>query len=250
MGSTAIKMVLTEGEKLLWKAHTPTAPGQEVVAQNLINKALAQLNLGQNQISGVVTTGYSKKLFEGATAYMDEITANAAGIFKLSVGQARVIINIGGQDLKILHLGENGRVIDFKMNDKCAAGTGRFFEQAARILDTPLTEFGSLSADSDTELELNSTCVVFAESEIVSLLARGVRREDIIRSLNLSVARRVAGLMGRTTPQGAVFLDGGPAQNKGLVQALEDELLTEIKVLEEPQFTVAYGAALQGQRPS
>lgn len=243
MGSTAIKMVLTDGENILWQARTPTAPGQEAVAQSLISEALVQLNLEQSQISEVVATGYSKKLFVNATQNIDEITANAIGIFKLSGGRARTIINIGGQDLKVLILGEDGRVVDFKMNDKCAAGTGRFFEQAARILNTPLTEFGPLSMTSGTDLELNSTCVVFAESEIVSLLARGVRREDVIRSLNFSVARRVAGLMGRSAPDGAVYLDGGPAQNTGLVQALEDELLSEVKVLQEPQFTVAYGAA-------
>jgi predicted CoA-substrate-specific enzyme activase len=175
---------------------------------------------------------------------IDEITANAAGLFRLSGGQARTVINIGGQDMKILTLADDGRVLDFKMNDKCAAGTGRFFEQAARILDTPLAEFGLLSSVAENDLELNSTCVVFAESEIVSLLARGVKKEDIIHSLNRSVARRVAGLTGRSAMTGAVYLDGGPAQNQGLVVALEDELMTAIHVLEQPQFTVAYGAAL------
>ena len=244
LGSTAIKMVIADGDRPVWQSHTPTAPGQEAVAKKLIDQALEQLALDAGQVNGVAATGYGKKLFTGAVKNLDEITANASGLFKLSGGLARTIINIGGQDLKVLTLAEDGRVVDFKMNDKCAAGTGRFFEQAARILDTPLTEFGELSSAAENDLELNSTCVVFAESEIVSLLARGVRKEDIIRSLNCSVARRVAGLMGRSALEGAVYLDGGPAQNRGLVEALEDELMSEVRVLDQPQFTVAYGAAL------
>lgn len=111
-------------------------------------------------------------------------------------------------------------------------------------MDTPLKDFDSLSQLAETELELNSTCVVFTESEIVSLLAKSESKESIIKGLHGSVARRVAGLIGRQTPLETVYLDGGPAQNQGLVAALEDELLLTIKVLPQPQFTVAYGAAL------
>ncbi|MDR1045471.1 MAG: acyl-CoA dehydratase activase [Candidatus Adiutrix sp.] len=244
LGSTAIKLVMTEGDRLLWRSRTPTAPGQEAAARRLMAGGLAGLGLDESRVRRVAATGYGKKLFAGADKNIDEISANAAGIFKLSGARARTVINIGGQDLKVMTLDDRGRILDFKMNDKCAAGTGRFFEQAARILDTPLSEFGSLGRLAETDLELNSTCVVFAESEMVSLLARGAAKEDIVKSLNHSVARRVAGLMGRSNLGGDIYLDGGPAQNAGLVAALEDELMAEIKVVEEPQFTVAYGAAL------
>ncbi|MDR1920237.1 MAG: acyl-CoA dehydratase activase [Candidatus Adiutrix sp.] len=244
LGSTAIKMVLAEGGDTLWRAQTATAPGQEFLAQRLIGEALRGLGLGPEQVGGVAVTGYGKKLFAAATKNIDEITANAAGVFKLSGGRARTVINIGGQDVKIIALTPDGRVDDFRMNDKCAAGTGRFFELAARLLDAPLGDFGALSRAAQNDLELNSTCVVFAESEIVSLLARGAGREDVVRALNVSVARRVAALMGRARPEGPVYLDGGPARNGGLVEALEEELMAEVTVLEEPQFTVAFGAAL------
>jgi predicted CoA-substrate-specific enzyme activase len=244
LGSTAIKAVIMDGDRLIWRRCAQTAPGQEALAKRLIDEALSDLKLEAGRISGIITTGYGKKLFNKADKIIDEISANAAGIFKLSGGQARIVVNVGGQDLKVISLDERGRVTDFKMNDKCAAGTGRFFEQAARILDTPLSEFGRLSELSEIDLELNSTCVVFAESEIVSLLARGVAKEDVVKSLNNSVARRVAGLMGGIDLDGAVYLDGGPAQNAGLVKALTDELMVEIKTVREPQFTVAYGAAL------
>ena len=244
LGSTAIKMVMLDNEEIICRRHVPTAPGQEARARQLIEDSLAEMGLSDAPVSGIASTGYGKKLFADASVNIDEISANAMGLFKLSGCEARTIINIGGQDLKVLTLSDNGKVIDFKMNDKCAAGTGRFFELVARLLDTPITQFGELSLMADEMLELNSTCVVFAESEIVSLLAKGATKESIIKGLHGSVARRVAGMMRNATPAGAGYLDGGPAQNKGLVEALEDELLLEVKVLPEPQFTVAYGAAL------
>ena len=153
-------------------------------------------------------------------------------------------IDVGGTGIQIGVVDENGRIADFKMNDKCAAGTGRFFEQAARILDTPLEQFGEMSANARETLELNSTCVVFAESEMVSLLAKGVDKESIIKGLHNSVARRIANLLGHQSLRGDIYLDGGPAQNTGMVEALEDELFTEVHVLDDPQFTVAFGAAI------
>ncbi len=243
LGSTAIKAVFVENGEILWRGRTATAPGQETLATGLIREGRQALELAEESFGGLAATGYGKGLFAAADRQVDEISANALALFRLSEGRARTVINIGGQDVKVLTLDERGRVIDFKMNDKCAAGTGRFFELAARLLDTPLEDFGELAGRASAEVELNSTCVVFAESEIVSLLARGVGREDIIRALNASVARRVAGLMGRRQPEGAVYLDGGPARNQGLVEALEDELMTDIQVTAEPQFSVAYGAA-------
>ena len=174
---------------------------------------------------------------------MDEISANALGLFRQSGGRAGVIINIGGQDSKVIRLAPDGRVRDFRMNDKCAAGTGRFFEQAARILDVPLVDFARLGAASKKEIDINSTCVVFAESEIVSLLSAGAERQDVIRGLCASVARRAAGLMGKDDAEGDVYLDGGPALNECLVEALRDELAADVHVLEAPQYTVAHGAA-------
>jgi predicted CoA-substrate-specific enzyme activase len=243
LGSTAIKAVLAADEEILWRGKSATRPGQEAVSRSLIESALMESGLPQDAIGGIAVTGYGKRLFNRSDSRVDEISANANGLFRLSGGRARTIVNIGGQDLKVLFLDEHGRVADFRMNDKCAAGTGRFFELAARILDTPLEEFGALARLAEKDLELNSTCAVFAESEIVSLLAAGTPREEIIRALHASVARRVAALLGRNAG-GPVWLDGGPAQNSGLLEALEDELLTEILVLEYPQYTVAYGALL------
>jgi predicted CoA-substrate-specific enzyme activase len=246
LGSTAIKAVLVKDGDLAWFRKTPTAPGQEKLAQQLVEAALADLGLSRGDVAGVAATGYGKKLFASAGRAVDEITANALGLHRLSQGRCRVIVNVGGQDLKVIRLDETGKIADFRMNDKCAAGTGRFFEQVARILDAPLESFGRMAQAASEAVELNSTCVVFAESEIVSLLARGVDKQAVVKGFHRSVARRIASLLGRqaASDDGDIYLDGGPSQDAGLLEALEDELMTEVKVLPQPQFTVAFGAAL------
>lgn len=247
LGSTAIKAVFVKDEQMIWHGLTPTAPGQEALADKLICQGMQDLGADKKDISHLAVTGYGKGLFPNADKAVDEISANALGCFRLSQGKAKTIINIGGQDLKVISLDDQGQVSDFKMNDKCAAGTGRFFELVARLLDTPLSDFAKLSGQSAGSLELNSTCVVFAESEIVSAMAKGAKREDVIGALHSSVARRVAGLAARHIPERGLFLDGGPAKNNGLVEALEDEFMAVVEVLPQPQFTVAYGAAISGE---
>ena len=242
LGSTAIKVVIHSDETPLWRGSAPTVPNQERVVRRLIDEGLAAIGANSAEYR-IAATGYGKKLMGGVQKNMDEISANALGLFRQSGGRAGVIINIGGQDSKAIRLAPDGRVRDFRMNDKCAAGTGRFFEQAARILDVPLVDFARLGAVSKKEIDINSTCVVFAESEIVSLLAAGASREDVIRGLCASVARRAAGLMGKDDSEGDIYLDGGPALNECLVEALRDELAADVRVLEAPQYTVAHGAA-------
>ncbi|MDR0356571.1 MAG: acyl-CoA dehydratase activase [Deltaproteobacteria bacterium] len=243
LGSAAIKAAFVEAGEMIWRDQTATAPEQARLAEALIRKGFDELGLPKTQSYGLASTGYGRRLYDAADAKLDEIGANARGLFKLSQGQVRTAVNIGGQDLKTLKISETGKVSDFRMNDKCAAGTGRFFELAARLLDVPLDKFHSLAQESGPTIELNSTCVVFAETEIVSLMSRGVQTSAIIKALHRSVARRAASLLGGVDDD-CVWLDGGPAMNRGLVEALEDELLTEVKVAAEPQYTVAYGAAL------
>lgn len=244
MGSALIKVAFVDGEELVWCGLAPTAPGQEALASKLIGDGRKALGLRDRSKAAVASTGYGRNLFPTSDLKIDEISAGSLGAFKRSGGAARNVINIGGQDIKAMHMTEDGQLLDFKMNDKCAAGTGRFFDLAAKLLDTPLEEFGTLSAQADEHVELNSTCVVFAESELVSLMARGVKRESIIRAINASVAHRAAWLLGRERAQEILWLDGGPAQNSGLLAAFEDELMVEVKALPEPLYTVAYGAAV------
>lgn len=242
LGSTAIKVAFVKNNIFAWYKAVPTAPGQEALASRVIEEGMQELKISAGDIFGIAATGYGKNLISSADKIIDEVSANALGIYLLSGSTARVIINIGGQDIKIIKLDDNGKLAEFKMNDKCAAGTGRFFEMAARILDTSIYEFAALSEQAASAAAINSTCVVFAESEIVSLLAKGTPKEAIIKGLHESIARRIAEMMGTENVE-EVYLDGGSANNTALAEAIEEELFTDVNVLEHPQFTVAFGAA-------
>ncbi|RKY36748.1 MAG: CoA activase [Candidatus Omnitrophota bacterium] len=244
LGTAAIKVVFIDQGSLLWAKALPTLPQHIKVCEQLLKEGMETVSLKKKDIAGVAATGYGKRLFPGSMKIVDEISANAVGAYVLSKARARTIINIGGQDVKVIKISCEGKVDDFKMNDKCAAGTGRFFEMAGRILDTPVCEFGDLSFQSLSQVCLNSTCAVFAESEIVSLLSMGKSRNDIIAGLHKSVARRISELTGSLYLEEAIYLDGGPAVNKGLTLAIKEELIRDIDVLEQPQFTVAFGAAI------
>lgn len=243
VGSTGIKTVfLSDDAKILWKKVVPTRPGQSAVVDELIRQGLETLGADPGDIEKTCVTGYGRKLISASDQVVDEITANAAGIHHQTRGQARTLINIGGQDVKIITLSGGGQVLDFRMNDKCAAGTGRFLEITARILDTPLEAF---EADADVEpASINATCAVFAESEIVSLIAKDTDKAAIIKGVHHAVAKRIANLAGSSPLEEAVYADGGPALSRGLIQSLEDVFLCDIHVTEAPQFTVAVGAVL------
>lgn len=249
LGSTAIKVVFVENENMVWKKVVPTTPGQSRIADHLTAEGLGALRCTADTLEAVVFTGYGKGLVNGTGKVIDEVSANALGAFLLSGGKARTIINIGGQDVKVIRLSATGKLLDFKMNDKCAAGTGRFFEVAGRILDTPVEIFGELGQAVVDPVNINSTCAVFAESEIVSMMAKGIAKERIIQGLHESVARRIAGLAGGRDMEDDFYLDGGAANNRGLVAAIEEELCRDVYVLPHPQFTVAYGAARSAETP-
>ncbi len=159
--------------------------------------------------------------------------------------QVRTVVNIGGQDSKVIALDETGVTKNFSMNDKCAAGTGRFLETLARILEMNLEDIGDEALKADVPIRINSTCTVFAESEIISLLARGKEHSEIIAGAHYAIAKRLARMARRVGIVEEVFFDGGPALNKGLVKAIEDEMAVELYVPPEvPQVTTAVGAAL------
>ncbi|MGD9163020.1 MAG: acyl-CoA dehydratase activase [Desulfobacteraceae bacterium] len=243
LGSAAIKIVFTDGKDILWAKAIPTVPKPAGVCDRLISEGIEALSISKGDISGIASTGYGKKLYADSVKTVNEISANAMGAHILSSGKARSIINIGGQDVKVIKVSFEGRVEDFKMNDKCAAGTGRFFEVTGRILDTPVGEFGKLAGQSILPVTLNSTCAVFAESEIISLLAMDKNKEDIIAGLHNSLAGRISELIGSMYLEDDIYLDGGPGSNRGLLEALEDTMMRDINVFEKSQYTVAFGAA-------
>lgn len=248
IGSTNIKVALSDSDgNLVADYTTPTGSHFHKNAMAAFDKMLTDKGISRDDVAYITSTGYGRKLFKEADESVSEITANAAGARKVgeAYGTVRTIINIGGQDLKVIVLDEEGHVVNFAMNDKCAAGTGRFLDVTARNLELDVDELGDCHVNMEgVPVTINSTCTVFAESEIISLLADGNGRDEIIAGIHYSIARRVARLAKRHGVEDIVFFDGGPALNKGLVLALEDELMRDIAVPEIPQITTAYGAAL------
>jgi predicted CoA-substrate-specific enzyme activase len=159
----------------------------------------------------------------------------------------RTIVDIGGQDCKVIALNDRGDVIDFAMNDKCSAGTGRFVDVMARALDVPLDEMGALSLQSTQPAKIGSVCTVFAETEVISKLADDVPRADIVRGIHLSIAERIKSLLQRVEHRAAYAITGGGGKNPGIVRALEECLGVQFVTYDNPQITGALGAALEAR---
>jgi predicted CoA-substrate-specific enzyme activase len=248
IGSTAIKVALVDDNAALAGVRV-TASGSlfHRNAKEALADLLDKLSLQPEAVRYLIATGYGRKLFKEADDSISEITANAIGAHEAgkSFGGVQTIINIGGQDSKAIHIDDEGSVANFAMNDKCAAGTGRFLDVAARNLEIDLEELGDYHFNATSApLSINSTCTVFAESEIIGLLANGHGKGEIVAGIHYSIAKRTARLAKRVGIGERVYFDGGPALNKGLVAALQDELQREILVPEHPQTTTAYGAAI------
>ncbi|HOB86695.1 MAG TPA: acyl-CoA dehydratase activase, partial [Bacillota bacterium] len=190
-----------------------------------------------------VSTGYGRRMLDVADRIITEITCHARGAVHMVPG-VRMVIDIGGQDSKVIRLNERGEVQDFAMNDKCAAGTGRFLEVMAHALEVDLSEMASISERASRSAPISSMCTVFAESEVVSLIAQGVPREEIISGLHEAIAGRTAGMVFRVGLEKEVMMTGGVAKNRGVVKSLEKKLQCKIIVPPEPQIIGALGAAL------
>ncbi len=200
----------------------------------------------QEEIACVVSTGYGRRAFKSSDKVLPEIVCHAKGTFFLYPG-VRTIIDIGGQDSKVIELEEDGTIAKFEMNDKCAAGTGRFFEVLSeRLLDIQLDELGPLSLKSENPCMISSMCTIFAESEIISYLSEGKHKADIIAGMNFSVAKRVVA-MGRAAGihfQEPIVFTGGVAKNAGMKRSFEEILGKSVITIDEPQSPAALGAAV------
>jgi len=214
-----------------------------------INESIANLyrknRITKENVANIVTTGYGKKNYTHATISFSEIICHALGV-SFFYPIIKTVIDIGGQDTKIIKLLTNGRVNDFYMNDKCAAGTGRFLERVAELLHIPLQELGEYATRAELSLDISSTCAVFIESEIINLLSLGEKKVNIIRSVNLSLVHSIMGMMSKVGLEYPVAFVGGVAKNQGVITALEEYLETKVHVPEHPEITGAIGAAILG----
>jgi (R)-2-hydroxyacyl-CoA dehydratese activating ATPase len=243
-GSRAIKVALVEAGslELLGAATADQGVDHDGLALRLFDGLLSQHGLGRGDVARIIATGYARSRISVADSTVTEITCHAHGVRRLAP-DAMTIVEIGGQDSKLLRLEPGGSVRDFAMNDRCAAGTGRFLEVVAARLETRLEELGELAARSRNPATISSTCVVFAETEIIGLLASGVAREDIIAGVQNAIAHRVAAMAGRGLAEPIIF-SGGVAMVPGMCQALQMALGAPVRVAPQPQITGALGAAV------
>lgn len=243
VGSTASKCImLKDGKEIVAKSLIHVGAGT-TGPQRAINAVLEEAGMKREDVSFVLATGYGRNSLEGfADHQMSELSCHAKGAAFL-FPEVRTVIDIGGQDVKVLRV-ENGAMTNFQMNDKCAAGTGRFLDVMARILEVDVNELGTLGSQSTKYVGISSTCTVFAESEVISQLSADTDKRDIINGIHMSVAGRVAGLAHRVGVQDQVVMTGGVAQNSGVVKALQEQLGHEVHTSPLTQYVGALGAAL------
>ncbi|MCQ4935093.1 MULTISPECIES: acyl-CoA dehydratase activase [Anaerotignum] len=243
VGSASSKAVILKDGKDVVAAEVVQVGTGSSGPQRALDKAFEVSGLKKEDISYTVATGYGRFNFPDADKQISEISCHAKGIYFL-VPTARTIIDIGGQDAKAIRLDDKGGIKQFFMNDKCAAGTGRFLEVMARVLETTLDEMAELDEQATDTAPISSTCTVFAESEVISQLSNGVSRNNIIKGVHLSVASRACGLAYRGGLEKDVVMTGGVAKNAGVVRAVAGVLKTDVIVAPNPQTTGALGAAL------
>ncbi len=243
IGSSSSKVaVLNDSKELVSLAVTNLGTGTDGLETSL-KVAYGKAGITQEDVKFTVATGYGRLHCEQADSQITEITCHAKGVAFLNCN-ARTIIDIGGQDAKVIRLNSSGQVENFVMNEKCAAGTGRFLEVMARVLGCQLDELSTLAEESQKDVSISSVCTVFAESEVISSLASGETRSDVARGAHRAVARRVAGMYNRVNGEAPVIMTGGVALNQDMIRCLSEELKTTVVPAEHPQIAGAIGASV------
>jgi predicted CoA-substrate-specific enzyme activase len=243
-GSTSTDVVILDRDaKIVTGIILPTGAGAAAGAERALEEALQQAGLERGDIDAMVTTGYGRTAISDGDRSITEITCHARGAHYLDPS-VRTVIDIGGQDSKVIRLDENGGVVNFVMNDKCAAGTGRFLEMMARTMEMSLDEMSKRGLKYKEDITISSMCTVFAESEVVSLIAQNKDTDDIVHGLNKAVASKTASLAKRVGGEERYMMTGGVSKNESLVRTLEQKLETTLVVHENAQLCGALGAAL------
>lgn len=245
IGSTMTKAVILD-EGILASVIGPTGAEQRRLANKVMEEALQLAGLSFDAITYVVSTGYGRINVPFADRQITEITCHARGINHL-FPEARTVIDIGGQDSKAIRIDSQGHPRDFIMNDKCAAGSGRFLEIIADTLNIPLEEIGDLSLKSIHPATISNLCTIWAQQEVASSLAEGVPVPDLLAGVHRSLANRIIGMAHRLRLEKPVVLTGGGSKNTGLIAALKELLNDDVLVPENPLITGALGAALLGR---
>lgn len=244
IGSTMTKVVIMN-EGIISSVIGPTGPEQRRLANKVMEEALNKAELAFASINYIVATGYGRINVPFADKQVTEITCHAKGVASL-FPEAKTVIDIGGQDSKGIKI-DNGRPIDFVMNDKCAAGSGRYLEITADALGINIEEMGDLALQSENPAQISNICTIFAEQEVVDKLSEGIPLRDLVAGVLESLANRVSRMVKRLKVEEAVVITGGVAKNAGLVKALSEKLGYHVSVPSEPLLTGAVGAAILGK---
>lgn len=245
IGSTMTKAVIIKNE-IIASVIGPTGPEQRHLANKVMEQALHQAGVPFKAITYIVSTGYGRINVPFADKQVTEISCHAKGVAHL-FPQARTILDIGGQDAKAIRINADGKPIDFIMNDKCAAGSGRFIEMIADTLGLKLDEMGMLSLESKNPANISSICTIFAQQEVAANQAKGIPLPDLVAGVHRSLADRIVRMARRIPIERDIILTGGGAKNIGLVRAVKDYLGQDISVPDEPLISGALGATLLGK---
>lgn len=244
IGSLVTKAVVLRGGKVAGYSIISSRTNPKKAGERTLEETVIKANCKREDIKCIVATGYGRNSFSFANKTVTELTCHATGAYYLNPN-IRTVIDIGGQDSKVIKLDEYGNMTDFAMNDKCAAGTGRFLEVMANALEVEIEQMGEFSLRSNRPCSLSSTCTVFAESEVVSLIASGASKEDIIAGLHTSIARRVGNMVKSLGLKSEVAFAGGVAKNLGVRKVLQEFLGVKFtRIEQDPQIVGALGAAL------
>lgn len=250
IGSTTTKVVILNEMNVIGTkvVETGTLPAEAAI--EAYEALLREVGVDKDEISVVATTGYGRRLVDFGDIVMTEIKACVAGVLACDFDgeRMRTVIDVGGQDTKVIAIGDDGEVEDFSMNDKCAAGTGRFLEMLARKLDMKYDEFVTAALRATNTIHMNATCAVFAESEVVGLLARHVSKEDLAGAAHDAIAARISSMIRRVGQRGPYCFVGGGAANAALVKSITENLGTNLYIPPQYKWVVALGAAIEGRR--
>lgn len=244
VGSTQTKAVLiNESGEIVGRTLIDTGANVIKAAENAFLAALAEGGIDEEEVGYVVGTGYGRYKVTFGDTQITEISCHARGSVHM-FPETRTVLDMGGQDTKAIRVRPNGEVVDFCMNDKCAAGTGRFLQSAAAALEIPLGELGTVALRAEKAVAISTTCTVFAESEVLSWLGKGKKIEEILLGVHRSIGTRSIGLLKRVGIQDQITFTGGVTRNQGMVQVLNEALGTTMNVSEESHYMGALGAAL------
>jgi predicted CoA-substrate-specific enzyme activase len=243
IGSAFSKAVVCADGVIKGYAVAPSGGNYRETAEGIRAEALGRIGLTPGDLSFTVATGYGSAAVEFSNQTVTDISCQAKGIHRL-FPNVRTVIDIGGQFSKVIKVDEDGRATNFILNEKCAAGSGKFLQVIARLLHMEISDIGPFSLKSQKPVEFNTGCAVFAESEAVSRIAEGALMEDILAGVHKAMASKIVNLVERTGPVGICVVTGGGAKDIGLVKAIESELGIILLVPEEPQIIAAHGAAL------